>query len=1081
MQLLLLGTPRLLHADGTALHLERRKAFALLAYLAVTAQPHTRESLAALLWGDHDHTRAAAYLRNTLWTINKSLGEGWVQLEGDTIAFTRDPRMFVDVTAFTAYITQAHATADREERLRLLTCATEVYRGDFMTGFTLPDSPEFDAWQTVITERCKRDLGNALAALVAGHTDPDTAILWARRWVMLDSLHEPAHRALMTLYAQTHQQTALTRQYRDLVRLLAQELRTTPERETTQLYERLQQRATLTDPKRESQTMPLISVPTPVTPFVGRKTELTEIARLLDDSACRLLTLVAPGGMGKTRLAIQIAQDSRFPDGAYFVPLAPLYSADHLAPTIAANLPFVGEITKDHIEKRLLEQLQSKRLLLILDNFEHLLDGAGLIARILSAAPGVKILATSRERLHLQGEWLYEMHGLAIPDDHAESIETYDAIRLFVSSAIRVRPDFRITSSNMPEVIAICRAVAGMPLGIELAASWLQMLSPREIATEIGKNLDFLETGARDVPERHRSLRAVFESSWNRLTPESQTVLNQLSVFRGGFRLEAAGAVAGASLYQLLDLVNKSLLRRTDRFEMHELLRQYADHRLMGAERAQTLGRHAAYYAQFLAQQLPHLKGPLMIEALHAIEKEIDNIRTAWHYALQTNRFDWIAQIAEPLALFYAVRSRYTDIVALWDHVLERLEPDDPAHRSLYVSAWSFRILTRAPLTHITVIDREIEQCLSLLRTLDQPPALALLLLGAVSKRPGRAHPANQFAQDLVREAHQLFVLINDPWGIAYSLLQLGMILHLEVRYSEAREILNQSHTRFTQLDNPWGLVLVKGMLAENAFTLGHYHQSHEYHREMLPYLEQLGLIEFYDHLLYTLNDESFSVGRYPPAQALEENLIAHQRIGDRRGAAWTLYSIAWIYYFQGDYDESTARFEQTLRDFQDLGDDEGMIWSQIFLAANALERGDLSQIDSYLNGARAIMANIDFPWGEAGLRYVLGDLALRHDDLEQAERYYVEAVEIAYHVESTMQVLRHLSGIAEVRFRRGDYDGALRLAAFIRQHTISWDDALRRIESLIPRLQAVMSPDDFERGQTINGTLDTFVQSIRA
>lgn len=604
MQLLLLGTPRLLYPDGSLLHLERRKAFALLAYLAVTRQPHTREALAALLWGDHDHARATAYLRNTLWTLNKSLGDGWAHIEGDTIGFTRDPALFVDVSAFADHLAQAQITTDREERLRRFTCATEVYRGDFMTGFTLPDTPEFDHWQTVITERCKRDLSTTLAALVAEHPNTDTAILWAQRWVMLDSLHEPAHRALMTLYAQTDQQTALTRQYRDLVRLLAQELHTTPERETTQLYERLRQRADLPDPKRDSQVMPLISVPTPATPFVGRKTELGEIGRLLDDPACRLLTLIAPGGMGKTRLAIQIAQASAFPDGAYFIPLAPLYSADHLAPTIAANLPFIGEMTTDHLEKRLLEQLQSKRLLLILDNFEHLLDGAGLIAQILSAAPGVKILATSRERLQLQGEWLYEMQGLAIPTADSEAIETYDAIRLFVSNAIRVRPDFRITLGNMPDVIAICRSVAGMPLGIELAASWLQMLSPREIVAEMGKNLDFLETGARDVPERHRSLRAVFESSWSRLPAETQAVLNQLSVFRGGFRLEAAGAVAGASLYQLLDLVNKSLLRRGDRFEMHELLRQYADHRLLGTERAHTLGRHASYYAQFLTRQL---------------------------------------------------------------------------------------------------------------------------------------------------------------------------------------------------------------------------------------------------------------------------------------------------------------------------------------------------------------------------------------------------------------------------------------------------------------------------------------------
>jgi predicted ATPase/DNA-binding CsgD family transcriptional regulator len=369
------------------------------------------------------------------------------------------------------------------------------------------------------------------------------------------------------------------------------------------------------------------NLPVWLTPFVGREGEMAAIGERLEDPDCRLLTLVGPGGIGKTRLAVEAARvhGESFVDGVFFVSLAPLHSADAIVPTVAQSLGFsfyaasgVGAgAGGDDVEPRqqLLEYLRHKSMLLVMDNFEHLLGGAGLVTDLLKTALGVKIAVTSRTRLNMQGEHLFPVGGMDYPEEtalHEGEPIVSSAVRLFLHSAQRVRPGFEPTADDLAQIGRICRLVEGMPLATELAAGLVLVLDLAEIAIEIEQSLDILETDLRDVPKRQQSVRATLDQSWRLLTERQQEVLAGLSVFRGDFAREAARQVIGASLRELMALVNMSLLQRTStgRFTIHELLRQYTVEQLEASGMADAVrGRHSEYYMNALYRHRLDLTG----------------------------------------------------------------------------------------------------------------------------------------------------------------------------------------------------------------------------------------------------------------------------------------------------------------------------------------------------------------------------------------------------------------------------------------------------------------------------------------
>ena len=321
-------------------------------------------------------------------------------------------------------------------------------------------------------------------------------------------------------------------------------------------------------------------------------------------------------------------------------------------------------------------------MLLVLDNFEHLLDGAELLTEILEAAPYTKLLVTSREALNLQGEWRYSVPGLQYPETTAaEQSEAYSAVQLFVERARQVRGDLSLVD-DLAAVVRVCRLVEGMPLALELAAGWTKILPTDEIANEIQRNLDFLSTSLRDVPQRHQSITAVFAQTWGRLTDEERRVFRALSVFSGGFHREAAKAVASVPMRVLSDLMDKSLLTRgpNGRYQIHELLRQYAQTRAETTpdESMRIRDLHAAYYARFLDEHNTDLNGGRQQEACLEIEAEIDNIRAAWSWAIEHSRVKAIDQLLHPLFQFYAIQNRSLEGIGTFEKAVHTLDTGDP-------------------------------------------------------------------------------------------------------------------------------------------------------------------------------------------------------------------------------------------------------------------------------------------------------------------------------------------------------------------------------------------------------------------
>ncbi|MEZ4594814.1 MAG: BTAD domain-containing putative transcriptional regulator [Chloroflexota bacterium] len=846
-----MAAPKLSFLDNfhstTAIMLPQRKVMGLFAYLALEAeQMHSRDSLLGLFWPELPEEDARNNLRVTLARLRKwlaKLGADAALLSTRTdVGFQLDDAIALDVAGFlkTLSQTETHEHAHRHSCptcLQQMAAALEAYRGPLLVGFYLDDCPAFEEWLFVWRERLHLQAMEVLEELAQGLLENGRfhqATTFTRRQLELDPLHDSAQRRLLRLLAYQGQTAVALSQYQQYQTLLRQELGIEPDVELQQLVQQIKD-GTLPLPGTESASTTAEThrhnLPEILTPFIGRETELTQLAERLTNPTYRLITLVGPGGIGKTRLALEAARANlhRYADGAFFIALDGMSSADEMPAAIAEalNVSFTGEGSP---EDEILRMLHDKQLLLVIDNLEHIIEaGTALLLKILKAASNVVLLVTSRERLNVQAEDLYRLHGLPYPEsNHDPDAAQFAAIRLFVDRAHRLNKQFRLSPETLPPVIRICRLVDGLPLGLELAATWVRDFSIQQIADSLTNNIEMLATDLRDISPRHRNLATVFEYSWQLLTPDEQAVLPQLAVFRGSFSPGAALAVTQASPLTLTRLRYKSLIHGSGngRYTMHELLRQLALRKLsenpVAAAECQT--QHSHYFLDLLTTQAEHLLSEQAAQVGAALRLDLDNIRQGWRKAIEDGDVAYLLQSAPGLADFFIHAGLSFDGAQLLKTAVTTPTIQANTQVELLVCLLTKQL---ALLESISALDEIPPLTEQIFRLTKNAPDLAryraeTCLYASMSSLKYQSNPKD--ARVFLEQAFACTVNSNDPKLEAQLKCELGRNYLFDGQFDDAISVLQQALALFETLGHLPGQALAYSRLAPayaEAYNLG--------------------------------------------------------------------------------------------------------------------------------------------------------------------------------------------------------------------------------------------------------------------
>jgi DNA-binding SARP family transcriptional activator/predicted ATPase len=999
------------------------KSPALLCYLAYTGQPHTRAALTGLLWSDSPEAQAKASLRQVLSDLRNRLAP-YLRIEGNTVAFNGAAPYWLDVAEFNRYLrTAAPADASAEivlsdSQAAALQAAADLYRGDFLAGFFVPSAPGFEEWVTGEQEWLRQAVLQALHRLILHYTQRGAYLLGinaAQRLLTLEPWQEEAHRQLMRLLALNGQRGAALAQYETCRRVLAKELGVGPTPSTTTLYEQI--RIGQVGPGRaagvsELTAPPPNNLPAQATPFIGREAELAQLIAHLGANECRSVTITGASGIGKTRLALAAADEvkSRYPQGVWYAPLTGIFaSASHAEADDRFTSPAHGlasQLIADEIAnalklsfsyhadpaQQLIDHLRNKRILITLDGLKPILPGvAGFLARLLAQAPGVTLLITAPAPLGLTGECAVALGGLPTPDAANEAhMHTYASIRLFIERADRAANGFDPTPQELPVIAEIGRLLEGNPLGIELAAAWVEDWPPVEILSAL--RAVFEEAGRAGRPGKTRrrptapagetpvAVEAAFQGRWDLLAPAERSALAQLTVFRGDFSEQAAEAITGVAPGLLAGLAERLLLQTPapGRYAMHRLIHQYTVNRLSPFDapsdrNALVQDRHSAYFLGLLAQREAQLHKRGVARALAEIQAEWRHIQQAWEWAAGRGDVERLQRTASALVRYLSLRGLYTRGERLFGLAAEALSLPAGASAGL---AGLVQSLVRGQLL------------LSQARFLNLQADHARL---AAVAQAARAQFEYILAQAQAEGIQELAVA---------SLSNLGSIAVLENAYAAARDHLEAALRLYEQMDEP--------LIEADALS---------------RLLSDLGAVL----MLY---------GDYAAARSyLERSQQTCRQNNDRAGEGMACFNLGRVNDTIGAYDEARGYFEQALRIGRGLGDER--LEAQVLTAQGdlACHTGDHNAAWEVSDRAAQLAAAANNRPAEAEALTVSGHALLGLGMKAEAATAYSRALEAHRALGQPVAALEPLAGLAQVALTEGKLPQAIAHVDEILQH----------------------------------------------
>lgn len=984
-----LGQFTILRHGRPLIGLSSRTAEALLIYLMRQPRPLSRQVIADFLWDDRAADRAAANLRTLLTMMRKELGD-YLFIDRYNVGFNHESDFWLDVAelerqmAALEPVIQAVASLTTDQAAALQT-AVDLYQGPFLEGFYLSESRGFDEWLALTQERLRHQVEIGLRRLVTYYLENgqyDMGRPYAVRLLSLDPYYEAAHRQMMWLLARSGQRNAALEHYQQCRRLLAAELGVEPAPATTAVYNHI----------RALAFPPPCHLPPQDTPFIGRDAEVTAVSQQLARPECRLLSLLGPGGVGKTRLATEAARQlwqqrpGQFLHGIYFVSLASV-AAIHQLPLLLAerlNISLRGPATP---LEQLLRYLHDKEMLLILDNVEHLIEQnpaeiASFLARLLPEAAQIKLLITSQHRLNLREEWLVDVAGLDYPlESDPTDPAQYGGPRLFLHHARRVRRDFAPTPADWQAISHLCYLLEGLPLGLELAAAWLRHATCAEIVAQVGAQPDTLVSGYYNVLERHRSLTAVFDYSWNLLDAVEERILPRLTLFRDGFTLAAATSVAQADPAILQSLADKSLLRREGdgRYGMHTLLRQLSTAHLTPEDEAVAAAAHAHFYAALIQTQEPHLDGPQAETVLAALRQERANLYAAWEWALAQHAVPLLGQMVGGLAYlddiqgaFLVGYERCTAVTGDW------LAATD-AGRLLAGRCRAYQARFAHQLGRFEEAEALYQESVGWLRPLPPSPALALALT---------------------------------HWGELAR--QQGDLTAARPRYEE-------SLTLFHQWEDAQGIARALLHLANLAFASGQLPEAVRRYEEGLAICQEIGSYRqtavFQDNLGAVL----IELGEYERAEeTLTAALTRRQAINDQWGLATSNNNLGVLAGLRGHYDEAEKRYQAAADTYRQIGYAFGVARCLTNLGSMLISQGKLAEAQQYLAEALALWQLLDSPEGEADALHCLGQVAGQQGQYATAEGLLQQSVALYRQCDQPISLIRTLTDLSVALGRLG-------------------------------------------------------------